>query len=165
MDLRNIKMVVSEIDGVITDGTVGFGEFNTPIFKKFCLKDFEAINLIKKTTSFGFISSDASINISMCKKRNIPFFFSEKNKMDVYTNNILRRFGLLPDNILYVGYSYSDIECLRISGFSACPEDAPEKVRNSADYVIPVYGGSGVLCYLCELLHDNIPIVGETNNQ
>jgi len=60
MLLENIKLVISEIDGIITEGLVGFGEMNIPMFKQFFIKDFEAINEIKKHWGFVFISSDPS---------------------------------------------------------------------------------------------------------
>ena len=90
MDFGNIKLIVSEIDGIVTEHLVAFGEMNVVMFKQFYMKDFEAINLIKKDWGFTFLSSDANINASLCKKRNIPFFFAERNKKEVY-NQILQR--------------------------------------------------------------------------
>jgi len=48
MDLSNIKAVISEIDGIVTEHLSGIGEMNITMFKQFYMKDFEAINLIKK---------------------------------------------------------------------------------------------------------------------
>lgn len=153
MNFENIKLVVSEIDGIVTEHLIAFGEMNVVMFKQFCVKDFEAINLIKKDWGFSFLSSDANINASLCKKRNIPFFFAERNKKEIY-NQILQRYSLIPDNILYVGSSYSDIGCIQMSGVSMCPEDAVPQVKAMVDYVIPVYSGTGILCYVYELLND-----------
>jgi 3-deoxy-D-manno-octulosonate 8-phosphate phosphatase (KDO 8-P phosphatase) len=153
MDFNNIKLVVSEIDGIITEHLVAFGEMNVVMFKQFYIKDFEAINLIKKDWGFAFLSSDANINASLCKKRNIPFFFAERNKKDIY-NQILQRYTLNPDNILYVGSSYSDIAVMQMSGISMCPEDAVPQVKAISTHIIPVYSGTGILCYVYELLND-----------
>lgn len=153
MDLSKVKLVVSEIDGIVTEHLVGYGELNSVMFKQFYMKDFEAVNLIKKDWGFVFLSSDAAINMSMCKKRNIPFYYAEKNKKEIYTA-ILRRFSLSPDNILYVGSSYSDIECIKLSGITICPEDAAPSVMTLVDRVVPVISGAGVLCHVYELLND-----------
>ena len=155
MNLDSIKFVLSEIDGIITEHLTAIGEMNITMFKQFCMKDFEAINVIKKDYGFAFISSDASINMSLCKKRNIPFFHAEQSKKEVYVEKVLRRFSLTPDNVLYLGSSYSDIECLHMSGISMCPEDAVSQVREFVDYIIPVYSGTGVLSYLYDLLRKN----------
>lgn len=153
MDFSSIKLIVSEVDGIITEHLVAFGELNTIMFKQFYMKDFEAINLIKKDWGFAFLSSDANINSSLSKKRNIPFFFAEKNKKEVY-NQILQRYSLAPDNILYIGSSYSDISCIQMSGFSMCPEDSVLQVKSIVNYVIPVYSGTGILCHVYELLNN-----------
>ena len=152
MDLSNIKLVISEVDGIITEGLVGLGEMDLTMFKQFYMKDFEAINLIKKGWGFTFLSSDAAISLSLCRKRNIPFYHSERSKIEIY-RRIVQRFSITPDNVLYVGGSYSDIECMQASGISMCPEDAVPQVKNTVDHVIPIYGGAGVLCYVCEVLH------------
>lgn len=152
MDFSDIKIIISEIDGILTNHSAGFGELNSILVKNICLKDFEAINLIKKDWGFVFLSSEATINMSLCKKRNIPFFYAERSKREVY-NNILHKYSVIPDNILYVGSSYSDIECMRTSGISICPEDAVIQVKNVVDRVAPMYGGDGLLCYVYELLN------------
>ena len=152
MDLDKIKLVISEIDGVITEGLVGFGEMNIPMFKQFYVKDFEAINLIKKNWKFAFMSSDAAINMSLCRNRNISFFHAGNQKLHTY-NKMLNHFGVTPDEVLYVGSGYTDIECMHPSAVTMCPEDAVPQVKNTVDHVIPVYGGAGVLCYVCEVLN------------
>jgi 3-deoxy-D-manno-octulosonate 8-phosphate phosphatase (KDO 8-P phosphatase) len=153
MSFDNISLVISEIDGIVTEHLVALGEMNTVMFKQFYMKDFEAINLIKKDWGFVFLSSDANINLSLCKKRNIPFFFAERNKKDAY-NQIMQRYSLTPDNVLYIGSSYSDIECIKMSGVSMCPEDSVPQVKALVNDVIPIYSGTGVLCYIYELLQD-----------
>ena len=53
---------------------------------------------------------------------------------------------------MYIGSSYSDVECIKMAGFSVCPEDAVSEVKCHSDIVAPYYGGAGVLCYVYELL-------------
>lgn len=154
MELPDIKLIISEVDGVITDGFSGVGEMDITMFKHFYIKDFEAINMIKKNWLFVFLSSDASISLSLCRKRNIPFYFAERNKKEVYTK-ILQRYGVLADDVLYVGATYSDVPCMKRSGFSTCPEDATVPVKNTADLVIPLMSGTGVLCYIYDFLNNN----------
>jgi 3-deoxy-D-manno-octulosonate 8-phosphate phosphatase (KDO 8-P phosphatase) len=154
MELSKIKLIISEIDGIITEHLVAYGEMNITMFKQFNMKDFEAINLLKKDWSFAFLSADAAINSSLCRKRSIPFYYAERSKKEV-CGHLIQRFSLTPDDVLYIGSSYSDIDCMRLSGFSMCPEDAVSAVKNTADHVIPVFGGTGVLCYVYELLLAN----------
>jgi 3-deoxy-D-manno-octulosonate 8-phosphate phosphatase (KDO 8-P phosphatase) len=152
MNLGSIKLIVSEVDGIITEHLVAIGEMNTVMFKQFYMKDFEAINLIKKDFGFVFLSSDASISMSLCKKRNIPFFFAERNKKEVLSN-VLLKYSITPDEVLYIGSSFSDIDCIKLSGTSMCPEDSVSQVKNLVNHVIPVYSGTGVISYVHEILY------------
>jgi 3-deoxy-D-manno-octulosonate 8-phosphate phosphatase (KDO 8-P phosphatase) len=155
VDLRKISFVLSEMDGVVTEHMSGIGEIGITLFKSYYMKDFEAINLIKRDFGFAFLSKEAEINMSLCKKKNIPFFFAERNKEELY-KKILMRYNLSVENVLYVGSSYSDIECMRRSGLSVCPEDAVVPVKLSADHIVSEIGGTGVLCAIYELLRPEI---------
>lgn len=154
MNFKEIKIVISEVDGIITEGLSGLGEMNTTMFKQFYVKDFEAINRIKRDRVFVFLSADAAVSMSTCKVRNTPFYHATKSKQDVYVN-ILRRYSLTPDNVLYVASTYSDLECMKMSAVSLCPEDSPAAVKNVADLVVPMMGGTGVLCYVNDFLEAN----------
>jgi 3-deoxy-D-manno-octulosonate 8-phosphate phosphatase (KDO 8-P phosphatase) len=153
MGFPDIKIVASEVDGVITEGLAGIGEMDVVMFKQYYLKDFEAINRIKRDYKFVIISSDASINQSLCRQKNIPYFFSK----DKYAalKQVMYRYECTADNILYVGASYSDKKCMRIAGLSMCPEDSPAEIINTAEHVIPHMGGTGVLCYVYDFLMAN----------
>jgi 3-deoxy-D-manno-octulosonate 8-phosphate phosphatase (KDO 8-P phosphatase) len=120
---NKIKIIVSEIDGIVTEHLFGIGEMNITMFKQYYMKDFEAINQIKSNCNFVFLSSDAAINLSLCRKRSIPFYHAERNKKDVLVQ-ILRRYNCTPENLLYIGCSYSDIDCMKLAEISLCPEDA-----------------------------------------
>jgi len=155
MDLSKIKLIISEVDGVVTEHLTGVGEMNMVMFKQYYMKDFEAINEIKKHWKFAFLSSDASISLSMCKKRNIPFFHAERSKAEVY-NKILPRYRVTADQVLYIGTSYWDIKCMKLSAASFCTEDSVTQVKNVADIVLPYMGGTGVLCAVYDVLYSDL---------
>lgn len=153
MDFKNLKIVVSEIDGIVTEHLSGIGEMGITMFKQYYMKDFEAINQIKSQCNFVFLSNDAAINLSLCRKRNIPFYYAERGKKDVLIQ-ILRRYDCTPENLLYIGCSYSDLNCMKLAEFSLCPEDSIPQAKNISDYVIPLYSGSGVLCHVHTILQE-----------
>lgn len=159
MDLKNIKIIISEMDGVVTENLTSMGEMGMVMFKQYYMKDFEAINKIKSKYNFAFLSGDGSISMSLCRKRNIPFYYSERNKPDSFAQ-ILRRYNYSPDNVLYIGCSYSDLSCMNLARLSLCPEDAVLPVKKAANSVIPLFGGTGVLCYLSDVIIDQYRIGG-----
>ena len=122
MDLTNIEIIISEVDGILNTGLVPIDELGNTPFKFFYNKDFEAINLLKKYFKVVFISADNKINYNMFRNKNIPFYHEPKNKKQALLQ-ALKRYSLSPDQALYIGNTYSDIECMRQVPLSACTED------------------------------------------
>lgn len=150
-----IQIIVSEVDGVITDGYTTLTESGMPLFKFFCMKDFEAINQLKRNFKFIFLSSDNYINHNAMRSKNINFYWAKTNKHEKLLE-IMKRYKVQPENILYIGSVYSDIECMRIIPFSICASDAVNDVKEVAHEILPMLGGEGILCSVYDLLKTEI---------
>lgn len=148
---KDIKIIVSEVDGIITEGITALDVMGNVVFKEYCMKDFEAVNQLKKTFKFVFISSDEYVNYSVCRNKNVPFFHAPKDKKKALVE-VMRRYNVTPENVLYVGCSYTDIENIKMSQVTFCPNDAPDSIKSIIDYPLATFGGGGVLCELYELL-------------
>jgi len=148
---KDIKIVVSAVDGIITEHLSPLDELGNTLFKSYCMKDFEAINENKKRYKFVFISKDQAISYNLFRRKSIPFYYAPKSKKEGLVK-VMRKYGATPEHIIYVGCSYSDIGSMKMSEVSFCTEDSPDSVKNVADYVLPYYGGCGVLCGLYEIL-------------
>lgn len=150
---EKIKLIVSEIDAVITDGKCAEDEIGNVLYKVFQSKDFAAINEIKKSFKFVFMSDDNRINYNLCRRRNIPFYWakSEQEKYDTLTE-IIRRYNCVPDEVVYIGSKVSDVKCCKLIPKSLCPDDAGQYLKDVcwASFVSP--GGSGILVELLYLL-------------
>lgn len=148
--MKNIKLIISEVDGIITDGRIPKDELDNTVFKSFCFRDFEAINEIKRVGyTFGFLSADNSISYNLCRKKNIPFYWAQKSKLDVLYK-ILRRYEASAEQLLYIGSAFSDKECMKLAEFSVCTIDAPVTIRNIADHCADIISGEGVISYVYE---------------
>jgi 3-deoxy-D-manno-octulosonate 8-phosphate phosphatase (KDO 8-P phosphatase) len=157
IDFKRLKLIISEIDGIVTEHLTAFDPMGISIFKQYNLKDFEAVNELKKIFTFVFISSDNSINYKVCRDKNIPFYYAQKSKLSEISN-ILKRYNVTPDEVLYVGSTYSDLDCINLIPLSACPSDSVAEVRNAALIKLENPSGLGVLCELYSLLRNEINI-------
>ena len=153
--LKEIQIIISEVDGIITQGWLPFDELGNNPYKLFYYRDFEAINVLKPHFKVVFISSDNKVSYNLMRSRNIPFYYEPKNKKQALLA-ALKRYSLRPDQAIYIGSSYTDIECMRQVPFSVCPEDAVSDIKNISATVLPVYGGDGVFCALYDLLKSEI---------
>lgn len=146
-----IKVIVSEVDGVITEDLSYVDELGNIPFKGFYRKDFEVINKLRKTFTFVFLSSDNSVSYHLCRRKNIPFYHAPKDKKEVLIR-IMQRYGVTPDEVVYIGSSFSDLRCIQMVPFSLCPVDAVSDIKTVCYHVLESYGGGGVLCEVYDLL-------------
>jgi len=157
MDLQKIQIIISEVDGVVTNGLDAIDTMNNVLFKSYSNKDFEAINLLKPCFTFVFLSSDPSVSYGVMRGRNIPFYFT-KHKSEQKTavvNKIINKYNVTPENILYIGSKLSDLPCMSLSEISIVPLDAPVELKHRASAVADVVGGNGVICCVYNLLKTN----------
>ena len=154
-DLKKIKVIVSEVDGIITEHLSAIDPMGYVVFKQYYMKDFEAINELKKTFIFVFLSADDAVNYKVCRDRNIPFFHGKKDKKEELVK-IMRRYNVSPEEVLYIGSSFSDLECMRLVPLSVCPSDSVELIQKIAAQTLSIPSGIGVICELYNILSDEI---------
>ena len=152
-ELNKIKLIVSEIDGVITTGERPEDEMGHVLYKVYQTKDFSAINELKKKFKFVFLSDDNHVNYNMCKRRNIPFFWAknEKEKYDKLVE-ILRRYSCTPEDAIYIGSKISDVKCCQMIPKSFCPDDAGHYLKEICWAEFTTIGGAGIMPELLYLL-------------
>jgi 3-deoxy-D-manno-octulosonate 8-phosphate phosphatase (KDO 8-P phosphatase) len=153
-----IKIIVSEVDGIITEGLNPIDNLNQTNFKFYYFRDFEAINLLKKDYKFVFLSSDNNVSYNIMRERNIPFFWARKSKKETLVD-IMRRYDVGPEGVLYIGCTYSDIECINMIPLSVCPNDSAPLVKRVIgsrhelyDGILDIFGGGGVISEVYESL-------------
>ena len=153
MDLTNITIIVSEIDGIITDGKVPIDHINNTLFKNYCMHDFDAINELKSYFDFVFLASDPAVSYNIMRMRNIPAYFTTHvdNKLSLLSKRILPHYAARPENLLYIGSFISDIPCMHLAQISLAPEDALGAAQKAL-YKLPCTAGNGVIAYVASLL-------------
>lgn len=159
MGFSRIKIIVSEIDGVITDGCVPIDYMNNTLFKTYCVHDFEAINELKSYFTFVFLSSDTAVSYNIMRSRNIPAYFitQRDDKLRLLTKRILPHYNAQPDNLLYIGSMYSDLPCMKLAGISMSSESATG-VSTDVTCRIPVAPGKGIISYVANILRTEMAV-------
>ena len=139
-----IKIILTDVDGVLTDGTINFSA-NGELFYSFNAKDGHAINeAIKKGFIVGIITRwNSKIVEIACMTLGITEVHQNvKDKVGI-CQQIIKRHGLSFENVAYIGDDMPDLELLKIVGFSGAPNDAVEKVKKSVNFVSVFCGGKG----------------------
>ena len=138
-----IKLLILDIDGVMTDGTKIYGLDGLTMAKRYCDRDFTAIKQFKASgVSVCFLSGDDKVNKEMAKSRDKVDFLDEFEN----TYNCSR------DEMAYVGDDIFDMPIMKAVGYSYCPSDVTETVKTVAHKVLDRKSGDNVIADLYEKL-------------
>ena len=127
---KTIKMVLTDFDGIITDGCVYIDE-NGSISRKINFKDVMGIHLLKKNDiKIGIISGESNSAIEMLSKR---FAIDEihqniRVKIDV-VKSIVEKYELSEDEFLYIGDDVNDLESLTFAKHRVTVPNGVEKLK------------------------------------
>lgn len=128
---KNLKMIISDFDGVMTDNCLYFSE-DMKMSRKINFKDIMGLALLKRNgIDLCFISGENNKIMEMMKER---FALKEihqniRKKIDVL-KDILDRYNLSPDEILYIGDDINDKECLEFVGTKITVPHAVSAIKN-----------------------------------
>lgn len=149
-----IKLIISDIDGVWTDG--GMYYFNSgDEAKKFNTSDSIGVSL----------AAIAHIDLAIITGEDIPalhnrfkklkiknYFVGVKNKVALVERLAAER-NIGFDEIAFIGDEVNDHPLLKKVAFSGCPQSAPEYTKEIVDYITPRQGGLGAFRdFVVELL-------------
>lgn len=150
-----IKLVVLDIDGVITDGTV-IVDMQGNEQKKINLKDIDAIfELHVEGYKLAAITGENTPIVEYFKKR-FPwdhFYQNNKRKTDAM-DEIAASEHISVKEICYVGDGKYDVEPLQHAGLGICPLDAIDRAKEAADIILQNVGGQGCLWELVKILRE-----------
>lgn len=162
LNFNNIKMVILDCDGVLTDGKY-FMSSDRLMFKSFYTRDFYAIEkLLKEDIDVAIVtqSVDPVLNEQINRicsssdlwkdkviSRNLRIIEGsddKKRSIELFIlSDTINNIGW--ENICYVGDAENDLECMKLSYFSACPIDAIQEITDNANYESSFSGGDGAV--------------------
>lgn len=151
--MNNIKLVIFDVDGVMTDGGIYIDE-NGESFKKFNVKDGLAIDLLRvHGIKTAVVSGKASSALTKrCAQLNIDYVVTgSKNKLPK-VKDICLELSINPSDVAFVGDDVIDLPSMEYCGLSVAPADAHQIILGIADIVTSSHGGSGVVREFCDLM-------------
>ena len=144
--MRQIKVIIMDIDGVLTDGRVGYDNSGNEI-KFFNVQDGHALKMAKRGALItGAISGRcADANQRRAKELDFDFLYERQKDKRVAFQKVLEEFNVTPEQCAYIGDDVIDIPVLRQVGFAVIVNNAPEELDDFADYRTTLAGGYGAV--------------------
>ena len=143
--LDKIKLLVLDVDGVMTDGGMYYSE-NGDQIKKFNTKDGIAIqHLTKNGYQVAIISS--GYTTEMIQKRaellGVQRVYVGRDPKLTVLNQFCEELGIELNQVAIIGDDVNDLPVIKKVGFSAAPSDAMNVVKSNVDVILTKKGGDG----------------------
>ena len=152
--LSRIKLLLTDCDGVLTDGGVYYGETGEE-FKKFDIRDGMGVERLRNfaNVTTGIITGELSPSVMRRaeKLKITELHLGIKDKPAIF-KEILNRLNLQADEVAYIGDDTNDLEVMKLSGIAACPADAISFVKESAAIICEAKGGQGAFREFAEMI-------------
>ncbi len=143
-DLRKIRALAFDIDGVLSRATVPVGSDGNPV-RTMNVKDGYALQLaVKRGLHVAIITGGRGEAVRRrYEQLGIRDVFMDASRKTREYAQFKSRHGLADDEVLYMGDDIPDIEVMQQCGLPCCPADAAPEVRGVARYVSQRNGGEG----------------------
>lgn len=144
----NIKLFLTDVDGVLTDAGMYYTEFGDEL-KKFNTRDGKGFELLRNAgVKTGIITSeDTNIVTNRAKKLKVNFLFqgAGNDKFKIISKLCdLEKISL--DEIAYIGDDVNDLELLSNVGLAACPQNAVDEIKGIQNiHILNAKGGEGAV--------------------
>ena len=156
MDTKAIRLVLFDVDGVLTDGTLYIGA-EGEVFKAFNARDGVAISLLKKHgIQVGIISGKASKALDFrINQLGVEFAITGCNDKVAALKELMHIAKVELKQIAFVGDDIIDIGVMKKVALSIAPSDAHQLVIDMAHYITSAKGGQGVARESAEYILQN----------
>ncbi|SHN28650.1 3-deoxy-D-manno-octulosonate 8-phosphate phosphatase (KDO 8-P phosphatase) [Cyclobacterium lianum] len=150
---KQIRLLVSDLDGVLTDGGIILDDQGTE-YKKFQVKDGQIISYLKQAGIQTGILSGRNVKVSQirCEQMAVDFHYHGVRDKWATLKEIIDKKQLPASGVAYIGDDLIDAELLSKVGLSAAPADAISYIRSSVDFVTNQKGGKGAFRELADLI-------------
>ena len=153
---KKIKLLLTDVDGVLTDAGMYYGEQGDE-FKKFNTLDGKAFELLRKAgIKTGIITSeDTNIVKRRAEKIKSDFIFQGVPDKVLVFEQLLLETGFAAEEVAYIGDDVNDLELLTKVGLSACPSNAVDEVKRVVNMKLEVRGGDGCVRRFASFILEN----------
>ncbi|EEO28225.2 KdsC family phosphatase [Oxalobacter paraformigenes] len=151
--LSRIKLMIFDVDGVLTDGKMHYGA-DGELFKSFNVLDGHGIKLLK----------NADVSTAIISARNSPIVNRRATDLEIghviqgagkkqqAFAQLLEKTGHTPDQCGFIGDDIIDLPVLTCVGVSFSVPNGHVEVLSRVDYVTRHTGGNGAVREVCDMI-------------
>lgn len=149
-----VKLMIFDVDGVLTDGGLHLGPDGAELFKRFDTLDGHGLKLLAEAGVVTAIISGRKSEIVAARAAALGVshvYQGQSDKRGAFAE-LLGIVGVKPRETGYMGDDWPDLPLLTRVGFAACPTQAHAEVKARCHYVAKTGGGAGAAREVCDLI-------------
>lgn len=151
----SIKLVILDVDGVLTDGSLYFDNQGQE-FKAFNSKDGHGIRMLQDSGIDVALITGRKSELLLHRARNLKIssdliYQGYRDKRPAF-NALLKDTGLSPKNIAYIGDDVIDLPVMSQVGLAIAVADAHDFVCKHSHWITEKNGGRGAVREACEMI-------------
>ena len=152
-DYADIRLLVMDVDGVMTDGKITYSSDGQEL-KSFDIKDGLGIKRAQASGIETAIITGRTSPMVERRARELGIAHLVQGREDKLSalSDLVDQMNLSLDQVAYIGDDLPDLTAIESVKLGACPADAATEVKSKANWVSTRSGGDGCVRELCDLL-------------
>lgn len=150
---RPIRLLIMDVDGVLTDGHLYFTARGEEI-KSFHTLDGQGLKMLQSTgVKLAIITGRIAPSVQhRVHNLGIDYYYEGQHDKRQALADLLAKTDLTPTCCAYIGDDVVDLPVMIRVGFAIAVPGAPNLVREKAHYVTGTPGGQGAVREVCDLI-------------
>lgn len=144
--LRQIRLLVCDVDGVLTDGGLHYDE-NGRVLKRFDVRDGLAVRMLKRASITVALLSGGRGGAIEQRARHLGIEHCRVGVGDKHLGleQLRAELGMAREHTAFIGDDLNDLAVRPVAGLLVAPADAARGLRLQADWVLRSRGGAGAV--------------------
>lgn len=142
--LSKVKLVITDVDGVLTDGKIYYTEHGETI-KEFHARDGFGVLMLKKMNIKVAVVSGLGSDALQKRVQDLGMeygFYHVKDKAAI-CKQLIEDLNLKTSEVICIGDEIIDLPMFNVCGISYAVNDAPQYIKEKAKRVLHSKGGEG----------------------
>ena len=144
-----------DVDGTLTDGKIYMGP-DGEMMKAFDVKDgYAIVHMLPEMDIVPVIITgrESKIVANRAEELGVTELYQGVSNKLAQLKKVAEKYNVTSEEIAYIGDDLNDLECIEYCGFSACPADAVEEVKDKCDFVCKTIAGKGAVRELIDRMN------------
>ena len=149
-----VKLLVLDVDGVLTNGQVWIGADGKESLKAFDIQDGLGIKLLEQSgiPTAIITGRNSKMVLARCEELGIKHVHMGVENKAIALGQVIKSLSLSPSDCAVMGDDWPDLQMMKNAGFRICPAQAHAAVKEFAHFVTNHSGGNSAVREVCDLI-------------